>query len=342
MHIILAAPRGLLCRREHGHRKPRAGRSTCTARRSTSITKSSITTGWWSASRSWGRCSWTTWPRCPRRPICCYSAHGVSPEVRRQAHERRLQTIDATCPLVTKVHREAVQFAARGYTIVLIGHAGHDEVVGTMGESPGAFRLVESRGRRGPAGGPRSRPAGLPDADHDLGARGGADHRPAARSGSQPSSGRQQEDICYATQNRQEAVRALAGQADMVLVVGSAQQLQQPAAGRVGTVRRRAGAPDRRAGRHRPGLVRRRRDGVDHGRGQRPGKRGPGVRGLAPRTVRRGDPRADGLPGAGGFPGAQAAPRGVRGCAPFRLSLRHVKNVCASRTWKIGHKIGNH
>jgi 4-hydroxy-3-methylbut-2-en-1-yl diphosphate reductase len=73
-----------------------------------------------------------------------FSAHGVAPEVRRLAAQRRLQAIDATCPLVTKVHLEALRFARQGYTIVLIGHAGHDEVVGTMGEAPEALVLVES------------------------------------------------------------------------------------------------------------------------------------------------------------------------------------------------------
>src|SRR6185295_4501782 len=73
-----------------------------------------------------------------------YSAHGVAPEVRRVSAERRLKTIDATCPLVTKVHLEAIRFAKAGYTIVLIGHEGHDEVIGTMGEAPGAFLLVDS------------------------------------------------------------------------------------------------------------------------------------------------------------------------------------------------------
>ncbi|HEV7226593.1 MAG TPA: 4-hydroxy-3-methylbut-2-enyl diphosphate reductase, partial [Pirellulales bacterium] len=73
-----------------------------------------------------------------------YSAHGVSPAVREQARLRRLHTIDATCPLVTKVHLEAVRFARDGYTIVLIGHEGHDEVIGTMGEAPGQIVLVET------------------------------------------------------------------------------------------------------------------------------------------------------------------------------------------------------
>ena len=73
-----------------------------------------------------------------------YSAHGVSPEIRRQAELRELKTVDATCPLVTKVHREAIQYASAGYKIVLIGHQGHDEVVGTMGEAPEAMILVGS------------------------------------------------------------------------------------------------------------------------------------------------------------------------------------------------------
>jgi 4-hydroxy-3-methylbut-2-en-1-yl diphosphate reductase len=75
-----------------------------------------------------------------------YSAHGVAPEVRRLAAERRLKTIDATCPLVTKIHREAAQFARQGYTVVLIGHAGHDEVIGVMGEAPEAKSISAKKG----------------------------------------------------------------------------------------------------------------------------------------------------------------------------------------------------
>ena len=73
-----------------------------------------------------------------------FSAHGVSPEIRRVARERKLRAIDATCPLVTKVHLEAIRYAKEGYTIVLIGHEGHDEVIGTMGEAPEAIVLVET------------------------------------------------------------------------------------------------------------------------------------------------------------------------------------------------------
>ncbi len=80
----------------------------------------------------------------PEGAITIFSAHGVSPAVHADAQRRRLQTIDATCPLVTKVHREALKFAAEGYTIVLIGHAGHEEVEGTMGEAPEHIVLVET------------------------------------------------------------------------------------------------------------------------------------------------------------------------------------------------------
>ena len=80
----------------------------------------------------------------PPRSHLLFSAHGISPEIRRQARQRQLVAIDATCPLVTKVHLEAIRFARGGYTIVLIGHEGHDEVIGTMGEAPEAIVLVES------------------------------------------------------------------------------------------------------------------------------------------------------------------------------------------------------
>ena len=80
----------------------------------------------------------------PEGSILLYSAHGVSPEVRDQAKARKLQTIDATCPLVTKVHLEAIRFARGGYHIILIGHDGHDEVIGTMGEAPESITLVET------------------------------------------------------------------------------------------------------------------------------------------------------------------------------------------------------
>ncbi|HIQ20228.1 MAG TPA: 4-hydroxy-3-methylbut-2-enyl diphosphate reductase [Planctomycetes bacterium] len=149
-----------------------------------------------------------------------FSAHGVSPDVRRQAARGRLNAIDATCPLVMKVHREAVRFAGRGYTVVLIGHAGHDEVVGTMGEAPGAIVLVER-----PEDVDRLDP---PDpekmaflAQTTLSVDDAAQIIARLRHRFPKIVGPPRADICYATQNRQHAVRQLAAEADMALVVGS-------------------------------------------------------------------------------------------------------------------------
>ena len=94
----------------------------------------------------WARSSSRNWRKCPPGARAIFSAHGVSPEVRRQGKERDLAIIDATCPLVTKVHLEAVKFAREGYTIILIGHKNHDEVIGTLGEAPAKMILVESVG----------------------------------------------------------------------------------------------------------------------------------------------------------------------------------------------------
>jgi len=149
-----------------------------------------------------------------------YSAHGVSPAVRDAARRRRLRTIDATCPLVTKVHLEAVRFARDGYTIVLIGHEGHDEVIGTMGEAPGQIVLVET-----PADAARlvvPNPARVAYLTQTTLSVDDANRVIAALRERFPAIvGPPKEDICYATQNRQEAVRELAREADVVLVVGS-------------------------------------------------------------------------------------------------------------------------
>jgi len=149
-----------------------------------------------------------------------FSAHGVSPEVRRMASQRQLRTIDATCPLVTKVHLEALRFARQGYTILLVGHQGHDEVVGTMGEAPEAFVLVESPEQVDrldfPAGTKLAyltqTTLSVDDANRIIG--GLKERFPEIV-------GPPKEDICYATQNRQEAVRLLAREAEIALVLGS-------------------------------------------------------------------------------------------------------------------------
>lgn len=149
-----------------------------------------------------------------------FSAHGVAPEIRRLAKERRLVAIDATCPLVTKVHLEAIRFAREGYTIVLIGHEGHDEVVGTMGEAPEAIVLVESPEDVDRLDLPADAKVAyltqttlsVDDANRII---------DRLRERFPQIAGPPKQDICYATQNRQEAVRILAAEADVVLVVGS-------------------------------------------------------------------------------------------------------------------------
>jgi 4-hydroxy-3-methylbut-2-en-1-yl diphosphate reductase len=149
-----------------------------------------------------------------------FSAHGVSPEVRQIARDRRLKTIDATCPLVTKVHLEAVRFAKQGYKIVLIGHAGHDEVIGTMGEAPAAFLLVDSTEEvdqlQIPPG---TKLAYLTQTTLSVDDANRIIRRLKERF--PDIAGPPKEDICYATQNRQEAVRMIAPDADVVLVLGS-------------------------------------------------------------------------------------------------------------------------
>lgn len=156
----------------------------------------------------------------PEGAYLLFSAHGVSPEIRRVARERQLTAIDATCPLVTKVHLEAIRFAKAGYTIVLIGHEGHDEVVGTMGEAPEAIVLVESDEEVDALEfGPATKLAYLTQTTLSVDDANRIIDRLKLRF--PHIEGPPNEDICYATQNRQEAVRLLAGDADLVLVVGS-------------------------------------------------------------------------------------------------------------------------
>ncbi|MBV8384564.1 MAG: 4-hydroxy-3-methylbut-2-enyl diphosphate reductase [Planctomycetaceae bacterium] len=149
-----------------------------------------------------------------------YSAHGVAPQVREQARRRKLRAIDATCPLVTKVHLEAVKYAREGYTIILIGHEGHDEVVGTMGEAPDRMVLVETADDverlevpdPGKVAYLTQTTLSIDDANVVIAAL----REKFPRIANPP-----RDDICYATQNRQEAVRVLASRSDVVLVLGS-------------------------------------------------------------------------------------------------------------------------
>jgi 4-hydroxy-3-methylbut-2-enyl diphosphate reductase len=156
----------------------------------------------------------------PPGKVVIFSAHGVSPEVRREAEARGLKSLDATCPLVTKVHLEALRYAQQGYTIILVGHRNHVEVIGTMGEAPEAIVVVETpdEAARVEVRDPQ-RVAyitqttlsmdDLRDIVDVLKRRFPAIHEPA------------KDDICYATQNRQNAVKALAQRCRMVLVVGA-------------------------------------------------------------------------------------------------------------------------
>ena len=156
----------------------------------------------------------------PEGAVTVFSAHGVSPAVHADAAERGLRTIDATCPLVTKVHREAVKFAGDGYTIVLVGHAGHEEVEGTMGEVPGAIVLVETEADvdtlevEDP-----SRIAYLTQTTLSVDETAAILVR--LREKFPAITGPRTDDICYATTNRQLAVKQMAEQCDLVLVIGS-------------------------------------------------------------------------------------------------------------------------
>jgi 4-hydroxy-3-methylbut-2-enyl diphosphate reductase len=156
----------------------------------------------------------------PEGAVLLFSAHGVAPEVRRIAAARRLRAIDATCPLVTKVHLEAVKYAKSGYRLILIGHEGHDEVIGTMGQAPEAFTLVETVEEVDALPfGPADRLAYLTQTTLSV---DDASRIIARLKDRFPQIvGPPKDDICYATQNRQEAVRLLSEDAELTLVLGS-------------------------------------------------------------------------------------------------------------------------
>jgi 4-hydroxy-3-methylbut-2-enyl diphosphate reductase len=156
----------------------------------------------------------------PEGSTVLYSAHGVAPAIREAAVRRHLRAIDATCPLVTKVHMEAVRYAAEHYHIILIGHEGHDEVVGTMGEAPRSITLVQSEADVETLTLPAdAKVAYLTQTTLSVDETQGII---AALKRKYPQiAGPAKDDICYATQNRQEAVKDLVPDADVVLVLGS-------------------------------------------------------------------------------------------------------------------------
>ncbi len=156
----------------------------------------------------------------PQGSRVIYSAHGVSPAVRQQSKDRKLRVIDATCPLVTKVHVEAVKFARQGYSLILIGHRDHDEIEGTLGEAPDATTVVSSAAEVAALE--------IPDPDRvayltqtTLSLDEARDIIDALKHKFPNIVGPHSQDICYATENRQVAVKNVAHSADLVLVVGS-------------------------------------------------------------------------------------------------------------------------
>jgi 4-hydroxy-3-methylbut-2-enyl diphosphate reductase len=156
----------------------------------------------------------------PEGSTVLYSAHGVSPTIRLESQKRNLLAIDATCPLVTKVHKEAVKFASEGYTIILIGHEGHDEVLGTMGEAPQNIVLVQDEESANKLELPKdTKVAFLTQTTLSV------DEAQAIidvlKKKFPTIVGPAKDDICYATQNRQEAVKEIVPEVDVVLVLGS-------------------------------------------------------------------------------------------------------------------------
>ena len=229
-----------------------SGCSSSTARRSTCASRSCTTSTSCGASRSAARSSWRSEQDVPEGAICVLSAHGVAPEVlpERRRHAT-CSTVDATCPLVTKVHKEARRFAEGGYTIFLVGHAAHEEVVGTKGEAPDAITLVESVADVDGARRRRSRARRLRDPDDAVGGRDERESSPRLRERFPAIIGPPKDDICYATTNRQLAVKSLAREVDLVLVIGSANSSNSQ---RLVDVHARSGRrrpPDRRRDPHR-------------------------------------------------------------------------------------------
>ena len=156
----------------------------------------------------------------PHGGFLLYSAHGVAPDIREAACRRALQTIDATCPLVMKVHSEAIRYAHNGYHVILIGHKGHDEVIGTMGEIPGQITLVETPQQVDELPfPPQAKVAYLTQTTLSVFEANHVIDRLKQRYPSIVSPRKQ--DICYATTNRQHAVATLTRQADLVIVLGS-------------------------------------------------------------------------------------------------------------------------
>jgi 4-hydroxy-3-methylbut-2-enyl diphosphate reductase len=175
----------------------------------------------------------------PAGAVCVFSAHGVSPEVRANAEARSLRVIDATCPLVTKVHLEAKRFARSGRKIVLVGHEGHEEIEGTAGEAPDSTKVIESVEQLDAVGLAPDEPVAYLT-QTTLSVDDTRSVVEALRKRFTNIQGPHRDDICYATQNRQVAVKAIAPDADVVLIVGA---VNSSNSNRMVEVARKAGTP---------------------------------------------------------------------------------------------------
>ena len=270
----------------------------------------------------------------PEGAVCVFSAHGVAPSVREGASARNLQTIDATCPLVTKVHREAVRFAEQGYTIVLVGHDGHEEVEGTMGEAPERIVLVQNE-------------QDVEELEIDDPERVAyitqttlaVDETTAIlarlRERFPKIVGPRTDDICYATTNRQAAVKQMAEQLRPAARDRLAQLLQLGAPRRGRARLRHRVAPDRH-GRRDPRGVARRRARRRHLLGrERAGEPRAGARRVVPRPRRHGhlgvprDPRGRSLHAAEDDPRSRRGRRGTLSAAHVRM--REARSQAAAR-----------
>jgi 4-hydroxy-3-methylbut-2-enyl diphosphate reductase len=175
----------------------------------------------------------------PEGSVCVFSAHGVSPAVRRNAAERHLRVIDATCPLVTKVHLEAKRFDKEGRRIVLVGHVGHEEIEGTSGEAPESTAVIENTAQVDELDLDPDEPVAYLT-QTTLSIDDTLEVVEALRGRFSDISGPRTDDICYATQNRQVAVKAIAPEADVILIVGA---LNSSNSNRMVEVARAAGTP---------------------------------------------------------------------------------------------------
>ena len=276
----------------------------------------------------------------PEGAIVVFSAHGVAPAVHENAAARGLRTIDATCPLVTKVHVSARRFAADGYTIVMIGHEGHEEVEGTTGEAPDSIILIETADE--------VEALEVPDPNKvafitqtTLSVDETAEVIAALRAKFPAIVSSKSDDICYATTNRQIAVKQLARECELVLVIGSTNSSNS---NRLVEVAREHGAASHLIDNHAQvdeAWLDGRRDGRHHLRRQRPRGAGRAPRLLLPRARRRRRLRAAHRPRGRPLHAPQGDPRAARRPRPERVALAPT-GVRPAPSCRVGRAFSPH